>query len=258
MAININYKNSNSNNQESKTNSNNNLSNNIFEKIKIVGTSHISKQSIEIIKKTFLEFHPDVIAVELDEGRLYGLLHPNKNKNIFSLSLIKEIGITGYLFAIIGKFVQKKLGSIVKMDPGADMLFGVNLANNNNLELELIDRDIQITLKRFSKYFTFKEKMRLFGDFFKGIFSKKHRIIIDIKNIPEQELINTLIKQVKDSYPGIYKTLIDERNHFMSKKLITLSKKNPTKKYLVIVGAGHKVEMEKLLLEYNKKIEFIG
>lgn len=231
---------------------------NINQKIVIVGTSHISKQSIEIIKKTFLEFHPDIIAIELDNGRLQALSNPNKNKNNFSLSQIKNVGLTGYLFAIIGKFVQKKLGSIVKIDPGADMLFGANLAKNNNLELQLIDRPIQITLKRFSKYFSFKEKIKIFVDLFKGLFSKKHRIQFDIKNIPEQELINKLILEVKNSYPNIYKTLIDERNHFMSKKLVILHKKNPSKKILTIVGAGHKEEMEKLLVEYNKKIELIN
>ena len=38
-------------------------------KIKIIGTSHISKQSVSEIKKAMIEFKPDIVAIELDAQR---------------------------------------------------------------------------------------------------------------------------------------------------------------------------------------------
>ncbi|MGE0793572.1 MAG: TraB/GumN family protein [Candidatus Woesearchaeota archaeon] len=228
----------------------------MFENIKIIGTSHISSDSIKLIKKTFLEFKPDVIAVELDKDRLFSLEHPQKESN-FPIKLIRTIGFTGFLFALFGKYAQKKLGNIVKLKAGSDMMMAVTLAKKNKLELILIDRHINITLKRFSQKFKFKEKFQIFKDIFSALFSKKARMKFDLSKVPEDELIDSLIEKVKDSYPSLYLTLIDERNHFMSRNLIIFHKKNPNKKILCVVGAGHKKEMEKLLPIYNKKIELI-
>jgi len=229
----------------------------MLDNILIIGTSHISSNSLTLIKKSILEFKPDIIAVELDADRLYGLQHPN-NKNKSSIfSQIKQLGFSGFIFAHVGKFVQNKLGSIVKLKPGSDMLYAVKLAKNNNLQLELIDRHINITLKRFSKEFGFREKLRLIKDILLAPFSKKNKIKFDISKIPEDELVSKLIEQVKYTYPSIHRVLIDERNKFMSKKLIILHKKNPNKKILAVVGAGHKIEMEKLIEKYNSSIELI-
>lgn len=228
-----------------------------MENIKIVGTSHISSQSLNEIKKTFLQFQPSIIAVELDKDRLFGLQNPNMKNKTSHRKLIKHLGLPGYFFAMIGKYVQKKLGSIVNLTPGEDMLFAANLAKNNNLQLELIDRPINITLKRFSNKFGIKEIFQIIKNIFKGIFSKKNKINIDLKKIPEQELIDFLISEVKKDYPSIYSVIIEERNHYMAKKLIILSKQNKNSKILAVVGAGHKKEMEELLEIYNTKIEVI-
>jgi len=53
------------------------------------------------------------------------------------------------------------------------MKTAVELAKKNNKKITLIDRDIDITLKRFSKKFSFKEKMRLLKDLLFGFILRK-------------------------------------------------------------------------------------
>ncbi len=225
--------------------------------LKIIGTSHISKLSVSKINTTFKEFNPDIIAVELDVKRFHSIFsnqnkQNSKQKSSMSLSLIPKIGVTGFFFLIIGRFIQKKLGSIVGMEPGSDMIQGIKLAKTNDKLLALIDQDIQITLRNFSRKFSFKEKLRLFKDLFMGlVFKKGPKIKFDLNKIPSQDLISTLITQVKDSYPGLYSALIDDRDKFMAKKLFHLINKNPDKKIMVIIGAGHEAGMKK----YFKKLE---
>ena len=41
--------------------------------IRIVGTAHVSAQSVEDVKNAIEDFHPDIIAIELDLGRFHAM-----------------------------------------------------------------------------------------------------------------------------------------------------------------------------------------
>lgn len=210
----------------------------MFDNLNIVGTSHISKNSVSEINTLFDSFNPDIVSVELDRNRLISLMNEEIDKSI-SLSSIRRIGLSGFIFFLLGRYIQKKLGSIVDMQPGADMKAAVLLAQKNKKEIFLMDRDIQVTLKRFSKAFSWKEKLQILKDLFMFPFQKKN-IKIDLNKVPSSDTINMLLGELKVRYPNLYVVLIDERNAFMAKKMFSLIKKYPKKKILCVMGAGHK------------------
>lgn len=205
--------------------------------IELIGTSHISPESKQKILKAFNENKPDIICIELDKQRLEGL--KDKNKKRPGINAIKQIGITGYLFATIGAYVQKKLGAMTGMMPGEEMLLGATLAEKNKLKLELIDQDVRITLKKINKT-PIKEKLKIIWDIITTPFNKKNKLKINITGIPNEELVKKLTEQLKNRYPYIYKVIVDERNKIMAKKLYIIRKNNPTQKILAIIGEGHR------------------
>jgi pheromone shutdown-related protein TraB len=201
----------------------------------LIGTSHVSKESKEKIKKAFAEFKPDIICVELDRNRLHGLLNPQTRGK----PSIRHLGMTGYLFAIIGKAVQKKIGNLTGMNPGDEMLLGAILAKNNKLPLELIDQDAAVTLRNMSKKVRFSEKMKIVGDIFTAPFQKKLKMKIDIHRIPDEQVILEILKIMKNKYPGFYNVLLEDRNRYMAKRIFAIMRVHPEKKIMAIVGAGH-------------------
>ena len=223
--------------------------------LKIIGTSHIAKQSVNEIKTAVKEFQPEIIAVELDVQRAAALLSKEKNK--VRLADILKIGIKGYLFVKIGQYVQQKLGQMVGVSPGSEMKTALMLARKNKLKIALIDQPIQITLKNFSKNLTWKEKFRFAADFFKGIFFRKRQMKelglenFDLTKVPAEEVIEKMMVPVKKRYPNVFKTLVSDRNKYMVRKLVQLLRKNPDKRILCVVGAGHKKGMEELLLKVD-------
>jgi len=223
--------------------------------LKLLGTSHIAQQSINEIKHAITTFQPDIIALELDTQRTHSLLSEKPNK--ISLTAISQIGVKGYLFAKIGQFTQQKLGNSVGIAPGSEMKTALELAKKNNLPVKLIDQPIQITLKNFSKHLTWKEKFHFFTDILTGIFFPKKQLRkfglekLDLRKVPEKELIIKMVSQLKKRYPNIYKTLIDDRNRYMTKQLIKLFREHPDKKILAIVGAGHLDGIQELLLKID-------
>jgi len=223
--------------------------------LKIIGTSHIAKQSVNEIKKAIVDENPDVIALELDIERAAALLHERKSK--LNIASILQIGVKGYVFAKIGQYVQQKLGHKVGVAPGADMKTALELARKRKKDVAFIDQPIKITLKKFSKELSWKERGRFVADIFKGIFSPKKQMkelgldSLDLTKVPTGDIIEKMVGQLKGRYPSVYKTLVEDRNKYMVKKLIKLMRKHPEKKILAVVGAGHKEGMEKLLLKID-------
>ncbi len=223
----------------------------------IIGTSHIAQQSIDEIKKKIEEDKPEIIALELDTERAAVLLDERKQKRGSSLQQVRAFGVKGYLFARLGQYVQQKLGKSAGSTPGAEMKTALELARKNNLEVALIDQPIRITLQKFSKSFTWKERWRFVEDIFMGIFRPRKQLekwkisTFDLRHVPAEEVIIEMVENVKDRYPSLYKTLIEDRNKYMVKKLVQLMRQHKDKKILAIVGAGHKKGMEKLLLKVD-------
>jgi pheromone shutdown-related protein TraB len=210
-----------------------------YKNLTIIGTSHIAEGSIKEIEETFLKENPDIVAVELDRDRLFGLLSGNKPS--YSPKLIPQLGLKGYLFAVIGSIVQQKLGDVVGIKPGSDMLHAVHLAQRNNKKIALIDRDVRVTLARLSKSITWRERWNFVVDLFSAPFAKKMKI--NLKEVPEREMIKKLLGVLKKRYPGIYKALVEERNRFMALKLHALMLNYPEQKIVAVIGAGHEEEM---------------
>jgi len=247
-----------------------------FKNITIVGTNHISKESIKKITSVFDKEKPDIVCIELDKGRYSSLL--SNKKSSYNPSMISKIGLKGYLFAVIGGIIQKTLGKKTGMKPGIDMRTAIKLAKKNNSKIMLIDQPIQKTLWNISHKISKQDKKNFWSDLWYGLVisitgqklfrkllkNKANRIIMrlsvysnesfNINSIPKEDLIERLMEKLEIIYPSLYKILIVDRNRFMSTNLHNIMLKEPDKKIVAIVGAGHTPGMIKLLENYDKKV----
>lgn len=223
--------------------------------IHIVGTSHIAKQSIQEVKEAIKKYDPDLVAIELDFPRYQALLSGKKDKARWGD--IKYIGIKGFIFALIGEYVEKKLGKIVNTKPGDDMLTAIKEAKKKQIPIALIDQNISITLRRFSKCLTWKEKWNIFVDVVKGLLFGKREAKkmgldkIDLNKVPEKELIDKAMKMAKTRYPNMYRVLVAERNVYMANMLIKIAEQKKHERIVAVMGAGHAEDVGKLI---SKKI----
>lgn len=216
--------------------------------VKIVGTSHIARQSVEEITSAITLHEPAVIALELDAKRFHALVSGHKGS--IRLRDIKRVGFKGYIFVLIGSYIQKKLGDIVGTQPGSDMLQGIKQAKAKKIPIALIDQDMEVTLRRFSSSLTWVERWRFLTDIIRGLLLPKYEIKkyglykLDLHTVPPALLIKKMTQQLKKRYPNIYNVLIEERNKYMTVQLKCLAQEHPGKTILAIVGAGHKDALE--------------
>ncbi|MBI2129388.1 TraB/GumN family protein [Candidatus Woesearchaeota archaeon] len=212
----------------------------IHKNLIVIGTSHIAKESLKEVEDTIKKEKPDIVALELDRKRFFALLQ--KEKRGVRISDIGRIGFKGYLFALLGAWAEKKLGSIVGVQPGSEMVAAIKLAKKNNIRVALIDQDIEVTLKKFSKSLTWKEKLNFVKDIFKG-FLMRRKLEFDLNKVPSKEIIRKLTDEVKKNYPNVYRVLVIERNEVMAANLKKIMLENPKAKIAAIVGAGHEEEI---------------
>ncbi len=228
---------------------------NQFNNLYVIGTSHISKQSIEEIKEAFVKLKPDILAVELDRNRAIALTQEKQRRPSFYD--LRKTGAKGFFFALLGAWVSKKLGKIVGVSPGDEMKTAIKLAKQNKSQIALIDQNIAITLKRISKFLSWKERWNFIVDIFSALILRKKDPLLnfDLSKVPSKKLIKLMIGKVKQRYPNLHKVLIEERNYFMARKLKKLMHLNQTKKILAVVGAGHEEDILKILKD-NQDITY--
>ncbi|MDP3917515.1 MAG: TraB domain-containing protein [Nanoarchaeota archaeon] len=222
-----------------------------FKNIVLVGTSHISKESISLVETTIQTEKPNIIAIELDRSRFQSIISKKRQK--ISLVEVRKIGMKGFLFRVIGAWISQKLGKETGIVPGSEMKTAIKLAKELNISIALIDQDISITLRNISKRITWKERFMFIRDVLATVFTSKKQLKIDLNKVPSKEKISLLSKKLKKDYPTIYQALISDRDQHMSKALNKLSQENKDGKIVAVVGAGHIEGITRTLKKWSKK-----
>jgi len=202
----------------------------------LVGTAHISKESIELVEKTIEEEAPDVIGVELDKDRLYQLMSGKKWQETNLVEIIQTGKTYLFLLNVLLSNMQRQLGAHVGVQPGAEMLAALKKAQDKKLPVQLLDRDVRVTLKRAFNAMGFIEKAKLGASIVGGFFGVGEKVTVEkIEELKKEDLINSLMKELGKQFPSIKKVLVDERDTYIAEMV----KHSPGKKIVAVVGAGH-------------------
>ena len=128
-------------------------------RVRVVGTAHVSADSVAEVRRAIEESEPDVVAVELDEGR-YRQLKGGTPDDIEPGDLLRGNTVFQFLAYWMLSYVQARMGDRFDVEPGADMLAAVETAEERGHEVALVDREIQTTIQRFWARMTTVEKLK--------------------------------------------------------------------------------------------------
>ena len=227
----------------------------------LIGTAHISKESVEEVKKAIEKYKPDIVAVELCKRRHDAITKKDQWENTPITSLLKSNNAYLMLAQTFLSSIQRRLGKEYGVEPGSEMIAALNEAKKHNLKVALVDRDISITLKRAWKKMGIREKFRLTWEFLKAIlgYDEEELEELDLKELMNQDVISSMMEEFGEIAPSASTVLIHERDEYIAKKIFDESKKG---KVVAVVGAGHlkgiQKHLEKKKLDVDlKKLEFV-
>jgi pheromone shutdown-related protein TraB len=115
------------------------------------------------------------------------------------------------------------------------MLEGVRLAEETGSRLELIDRDVQVTLKRLWGFLSFWKKTKLVFKMLLGFLEPEEIDVSVVENLKKKDQLEILMEQFGQDLPEIKERLIDERDVYLAQKI----RAAPGKTLVAVVGAGH-------------------
>ena len=142
---------------------------------------------------------------------------------------------------------QRKLGIDEGQQPGAELLAAVEAAKEFGLEVALIDRDIQTTLRRAWNKMRLKEKFGLLWALMAEDESDEELQLEEM--LADKDLLTSLMEELREVSPGAGEVLIDERDEYIARKISEVRSKG---KVLAVLGAGHLDGVSKFL---NKGIQ---
>ena len=210
----------------------------------IIGTAHVSAQSVEEVKDKIYEIQPDRVAIELDFGRYTKLkksmMGIEEDEPISVTKIIKENKVGLFFVTTILSHFQSKIGDEVDVDPGSEMIGAIEAAEDLDIPIALIDRDINITLERALNRMSFIDKIKfLYGILVTDTDDEE----IDIEDLKNPDNLDDLLEMFKDEAPQIYEVLVHERDAYLAGSILRI----PEDKVVAVVGAGHQPGINRYL-----------
>lgn len=211
--------------------------------IYLVKTAHVSKNSIADVDECVNEVKPDAIAIELDSQRYDTLTNKDKWRDTDIVKIIKEKQVGYLLVNVILSSFQKRMAKSMDSTSGAEMMEGIKLAKDNNLELVLADRSIKTTFSRIWSKLGTKEKSKLLVSIISSVFDNEDISEEELEKLKEADALEAALAEVGKEFPMVKQVLVDERDMYLAQKI----KNAKGNKVVAIIGAAHAKGIEKHL-----------
>ena len=193
--------------------------------------------------------------MELDPRRLQGLFAKDRG---LPLGTIRLVGIKGYVFLAVGRFIQQRIGKFVGVVPGSEMKAAVVAAKQSGAKIALIDQDIGITVRRLTSALSWKEKRTFIKSLFLGLIGKGPKIDLpsmDLSKVPPAKIIKEAMKYLQKDYPSVYRILVEERNEVMARNIAGILRHSPESRIVAVVGAGHEEGLVQILRKLTEEFK---
>ena len=216
----------------------------IDDKLRLVGTAHISSASVDLVRSQIEEWSPDLVAVELCESRKASLLEPDALDNADLLKILNDGKSHMILLQSALAAEQRRMGISSGEKPGAELLAAIEVAEDAEIPVELIDRDVLITLRRAWAKMGFLEKFRVLDALLWQEDDEEGATVEEL--LEDSDMLSKLMEEAREVAPAAGSVLIDERDAFLAGRIQQIRGRG---KILAIVGAGHLDGIQKNLAE---------
>ncbi|MEJ8568186.1 TraB/GumN family protein [Elongatibacter sediminis] len=216
----------------------------------LIGTAHVSRASADAVAELAQSGRFDAIAVELCPARFEAMTSERKWTDLDLYRIVRE-GKAGLVMANLAlSAYQRRIAEQFGIEPGAEMRAAATAAAEQNIPLQLIDRDLALTLRRSYASVPWYKRMYLMAGLALGMVSSDEIDEEAIERLKEGDILESTFTEFAQQSPELFEALIRERDRYMAARL---RQENPPvddgepgndgsaepRRVLVVIGAGH-------------------
>ncbi len=233
--------------------------------ILIIGTAHVSVQSVKDVDSVFSFYQPNVVAVELCKPRFDAMMLPNRWKNLDLVQVIKQKKIWLLASSLILSAFQKKLGEDMKSEPGMEMKKAILLAKKNKSQIILADREVRVTLSRAWSKVGFFSRMWLVSFLISSLLVSEGVSEEDVEELKSRDALDDILNALPKRYAPLKEVILNERDIYIAENIRSVLAKQDhetqkkkrsqvnekrlylSKRILVVLGVAHLKGVERIL-----------
>jgi len=204
-------------------------------KVILVGTAHVSKDSVDLVNSVIAEVKPDTVCVELCDSRAQSIRQKQRWQEMDIIKVIKEKKAFLLLSNLMLASFQKRIADRLEVAPGQEMLEAMESAEAVGAAVCLADRDIRTTLSRTWHSMGLWGKTKLIFQLILSLGEVDEISEADVEKMKQQDMLASILDEVGKSMPQVRTTLIDERDRYLTEKI----RSAPGQTIVAVVGAGH-------------------
>ena len=203
----------------------------------LLGTAHVSPESVLAVEAAVSSGAFDAIAVELDPQRAQALTDPEALARLDLVQVIRS-GRTALFAANLALAAyQRRLAEQLGIEPGAELKRAVLDGRARGLPVHLIDRDVGVTFRRASDRLGWWKRAKLGAGLVTTLFANEEIAASEIERLKEGSVLESTFSEFASGSPELYETVIDERDRYMAARLRETA--GDAREVLAVVGAGH-------------------
>ncbi len=208
-------------------------------RLTLLGTAHVSRASASEVSRLLASGEYDAVALELCPSRLRSLIHPEELADMDLFGIIRAGRAPMVIASLALGAYQQRLAEQFGIEPGAEMRAAVEAAEQRDLPLILIDREIGISLRRLYRGLSWWRRLLLISGLFGSLLAHEEVTEESIEALKEGDVLETTFAQFADSARDLYVPLIEERDRYMAARLLQCVGQGGHRRVLAVVGAGH-------------------
>ncbi len=190
--------------------------------ILLIGTAHVSQDSVALVRAVIEQEKPDSVCIELDADRYNSLKNPGNWEKTDVVQVIKKKK-TGFLLASLAlSSYQKRMAKQLNTKVGGEMIQGMESAEAIGAELVLADRSIQTTFLRIWRKLNAWDKAKLMMNLFFSFDEDTELTEQDLQDLLGADMLESALNDVRKEFPRIGEILISERDQHLAAKNLQL------------------------------------
>ena len=188
-------------------------------RIILIGTAHVSADSVEEVRAAIRDERPDQVCVEIDAGRFATMTEDRSWEKLDIVKVLKD----GKGFLLLANLVlssfQRRMGKNLGIKPGDEMKAAVEEARALGIAFTFCDREVQTTLRRAWSRSSLWNKSKLLASLLASTMSNEALTAEEIEELKSKSVLDEMMGQLASYLPSVKVVLIDERDRYLATKI---------------------------------------